>query len=292
LRSGSFDPLNIMENTVVTRPGRHLMLAEVPRTAFEFANLAISAPFLGLAPRGDGHPVLVMPGLGGSDLSTAVIRGYLDLLGYQTFPWEMGRNLGPAMPNLAKRLGELLTRIFEDSGERKVSLVGWSLGGVYARLLAQMLPDKVRSVATLGSPFSGSPSSGERSTTVYPLVERFVGMPMEEVPVNYLRLLAGEPLPGIPSTAVFSRTDAIVPWQIATQAPSHFAENIEVFASHTGLGFSPAVLFALADRLQHAEGEWQPFRRTGWKTGVYGPARLATVSTSKGAAWTRVPAGV
>ena len=276
-----------MEESVVSRPGRHLLLAEVPRTALELANLALSAPFLGLAPRGDGHPVLVMPGLGGSDLSTAVIRGYLDLLGYQTFPWEMGRNLGPAMPNLANRLGELLTRIFEDSGERKVSLVGWSLGGVYARMLAQILPDKVRSVATLGSPFSGSP----RSTAVYPLVERLVGMPIEQIPVNSLRLLAGEPLQGIPSTAVFSKSDAIVPWQIATQAPSHFAENIEVFASHTGLGFSPAVLFALADRLQHAEGEWRPFRRSGWKPGVYGPARLGPVSTSEHADWTNTPAG-
>lgn len=277
-----------MEDTGISRPGRHLMLAEAPRTALEFANLAISAPFLGLAPRGDGHPVLVMPGLGGSDLSTAVIRGYLDLLGYQTFPWEMGRNLGPAMPNLAKRLGELLTRVFEDSGERTVSLVGWSLGGVYARLLAQMLPDKVRSVATLGSPFSGSP----RSTTVYPLVERLVGMPIEQIPVNHLRLLAGEPLQGIPSTAVFSKTDAIVPWQLATQAPSHVAENIEVYASHTGLGLSPAVLFALADRLQHAEGEWQPFQRTGWKMGIYGPARLGPISAAERTDWANTPAGI
>jgi len=259
-----------MQDTIISRPGRHLMLAEGPRTAFEFANLALSAPFLGLAPRGDGHPVLVMPGLGGSDISTAVIRGYLDLLGYRTFPWALGRNLGPAMPDLAKSLSQLLTRVFEDSGERKVSLVGWSLGGVYARLLAQMLPDKVRSVATLGSPFSGN----TRSTAVYPLVERLVSTPIEQIPVNYLRLLAGEPLQGIPSTAVFSKTDAIVPWEIATQAPSHFAENIEVYASHTGLGLSPAVLFALADRLQHAEGEWQPFKRTGWKAGVYGPAKL------------------
>lgn len=274
-----------MQDTVVSRPGRHLLLAEAPRTAFEFANLALSAPFLGLAPRGDGHPVLVMPGLGGGDRSTAVIRRYLDLLGYRTFPWEMGRNLGPAMPDLARRLGELLTRVFEESGEQKVSLVGWSLGGVYARLLAQMLPDKVRSVATLGSPFSGSP----RSTAVYPLVERLVGMPIEQIPVNYLRLLAGEPLQGIPSTAVFSKSDAIVPWQIATQDPSHFAENIEVYASHTGLGFSPAVLFALADRLQHAEGEWRPFRRTGWKAGVYGPAKLGPVRTAERADRTNTP---
>jgi pimeloyl-ACP methyl ester carboxylesterase len=227
-----------------------------------------------------------MPGFGASDSSTAIIRGYLDLLGYQTFSWELGRNLGPSMPDLAVNLAALLTRVFEAGSERKVSIVGWSLGGVYARLLAQLLPDKVRSVVTLGSPFSGSP----RSTSVYPLVERLVGMPIEQIPLHALRLLAGESLQGIPSTAVFSKSDAIVPWQIATQEPSHFAENIEVYASHTGLGFSPAVLFSLADRMQHAEGDWRPFQRTSWKIGVYGPANLRSTRSGEGSGWTTTPA--
>src|SRR5262245_62974615 len=91
---------------------------------------------------------------------------------------------------------------------------------------------------------------------------------------NLLRLLAGEPIPGIPSTAVFSKTDGIVPWQIATQPPTEIAENIEVYTSHIGLGVSPAVLYAAADRLANRDGAWRPFERQGWRRLVYGPARL------------------
>lgn len=268
-----------MEDNVNSRRNPHLMLAEAPRTAFEFVNLAVAAPFLSLAPRGDGHPVLVMPGFGAGDSSTAVIRGYLDLLGYQSRPWELGRNLGPTMPNLARMLAAMLDRVYQDGGGQKVSLVGWSLGGVYARLLAQTMPDKVRNVITLGSPFAGRP----RSTSISPLVRRLMGTPIEEIPANSLRLLAGAPLQGIPGTAIFSKSDAIVPWQIATQIPSDIAENIEVYSGHIGLGFSPAVLYALADRLRYPEGEWRAFRRVGWKTGIYGPARLGLDGEQPGA---------
>ncbi|MEE8077697.1 MAG: hypothetical protein V3T18_01775, partial [Pseudomonadales bacterium] len=148
--------------------------------------------------------------------------------------------------------------------------VGWSLGGVYARLLAHLHPSKVRQVITLGSPFAGSP----RSTSVYRIVRNLNNGSFEQTPANQLRLLAGEPLPGIPSSAIFSKTDGIVPWQLATQEPSEIAENIEVYASHLGLGFNPAVLYATADRLANREGEWRPMRRTGWKRAAYGPANL------------------
>jgi pimeloyl-ACP methyl ester carboxylesterase len=181
------------------------------------------------------------------------------------------------MPELPTELARRLDEVFINSGERKVSLVGWSLGGVYARLLAQLYPEKVRQVITLGSPFAGNP----RSTSVYRFVRNRRDVPLEEAP-SRLRLLASEPLPGIPSTAVFSKTDGIVPWQIATQPPTEIAENIEVYASHIGLGISPAVLYATADRLANRDGEWRPFERQGWKRLVYGPARLdETGSPSK-----------
>jgi len=148
------------------------------------------------------------------------------------------------MSDLPVRLAGRLDEVFADSDEQKVSLVGWSLGGVYARMLAYMHPDKVRQVITLGSPFAGR------------------------------RLRASEPLANIPSTAIFSKSDGIVPWQIASQQPSDIAENIEVYGSHIGLGFNSAVLYALADRLANPDGEWRPFKRTGWKRFVYGPAQL------------------
>ena len=250
-----------MNDRVYSRPDRRLVLAEGPRVVSEIASLMAAAPFLYQAPRGDGHPVLVMPGYGANDRSTTVLRRFLSSMGYSTHPWNLGTNRGPAMPDLRAELARRLNEVFVDGDERTVSLVGWSLGGVYARLLAHLYPDKVRHVTTLGSPFAGSPRS--RSAA-----------PQEQRPSNHLRVLAGEPLPGVPSTAIFSKTDGIVPWQIATQPTTDIAENIEVYASHLGLGFNPAVLYAVADRLANREGNWRPFERRGWKRFVYGPARL------------------
>jgi pimeloyl-ACP methyl ester carboxylesterase len=257
-----------MNDRVYSRPDRRLALAEGPRVVSEIASLMAAAPFLYQAPRGDGHPVLVMPGYGADDRSTTVIRRFLSSMGYSTQPWNLGTNRGPAMPDLRAELARRLDEVFVDADEGTVSLVGWSLGGVYARLLAHLYPNKVRQVITLGSPFGGSP----RSTSAYPLEQR---------PSNRLRVLAGEPLPGIPSTAVFSKTDGIVPWQIATQPTAEIAENIEVYASHLGLGFNPTVLYAVADRLANREGNWRPFERRGWKRFAYGPARLAPGDSSR-----------
>jgi pimeloyl-ACP methyl ester carboxylesterase len=212
-----------------------------------------------------------MPGFAASDSSTTVLRGFLSTLGHATHPWNLGTNRGPAMADLPRALAERLAEVFAGSGERTVSLVGWSLGGVYARMLAHLYPQQVRQVITLGSPFAGNP----RSTRAYRYVRGASEVPLEQRPNNQLRLLAGEPLPGIPSTAIFSKSDGIVPWRIASQQPSEIADNIEVYASHLGLGFNPSVLYAVADRLANPQDDWQPFQRRGWKRLVYGPASLA-----------------
>ncbi|MDA1074786.1 MAG: alpha/beta hydrolase [Proteobacteria bacterium] len=242
------------------QPNLNLLFAEPARVVAELATLIASAPMLSLAPRGDRHPVLVMPGFGAGDRSTQVLRGYLGSLGYRTNPWNLGRNLGPAMPDLLPALTARLDEVFAAGGERKVSLIGWSLGGVYARLLAHLEPHKVRQVITLGSPFAGL-RSGSIDT----------GAARSR---SHLGSLVSQALPGIPSSAVFSRSDVIVPWHIATQTESAIAENIEVFASHIALGFSPAVLYACADRLAQADGSWRAFEVKGWKQSVFGPANL------------------
>ncbi len=258
-----------MKNRTYQRRNRRLALAEGPRVLSEIASLLSAAPFLYNAPRGDGHPVLVMPGFGAGDRSTRVIRGFLGSMGYKTHPWKLGTNLGPMMSGLPVQLAARLDEVFVSNGEQPVSLVGWSLGGVYARLLAQLFPDKVRQVITLGSPFAAG-------ATTRGLARSIRDTPLEQISSNNLRLLAGEPLANIPSTAIFSKTDGIVPWKIASQQPSHIAENIEVYSSHLGLGFNSAVLYALADRLANSVGQWRPFKRSGWKSYVYGPARLET----------------
>lgn len=254
------------DQTRVARDRRYAM-AEGPRALCEMAALLPAAPYLALAPRGDGHRVLVLPGFGGGDGSTTVIRRYLAGQGLTTHAWGLGRNLGSAMPGLQQRLSERLEAIWRDSGRRPVSLVGWSLGGVYARLLTHIHPERVRQVITLGSPIGGTP----RPSRAQWIMSRLGAAGMDREEAVRLRRLASDPLPQVPSSAVYSRTDGIVPWQIARQQPGPLAENIEVYGSHIGLGFNASALYLLAERLAQPESRWTPFERSGWKYWVYGP---------------------
>ena len=154
-------------------PGLGLMLAEV-RGIFEFNTSLLLSPLLMRAPRGDGHPVLTLPGFLASDLSMAPMRRYLKELGYDTYAWQMGRNTG-GVTRMRAALRDRLAEIHAATG-RKVSLVGWSLGGIYARDLALQAPDMVRYVVTLGSPFAGD----VRATNATRLYEAMSGEAVEE----------------------------------------------------------------------------------------------------------------
>ncbi len=247
-------------------PSWLLMLAE-PRALFEFNSSLLLSPLLMQAPRGDGHPVLALPGFLASDLSMAPMRRYLRELGYEAHAWNMGRNLG-GVYSKRRALRELLTGIYQQTG-RKVSIVGWSLGGVYARDLALQLPDMVRSVITLGSPFAND----IRATNATRLYELVSGEGVDDVP-GLRAAIAGD-LP-VPATSIYSRTDGIVNWRTSLLRPSATAENIEVhLASHIGLGVNPAALWAVADRLSQAEGEFRHFDRSGPFAIAYAPPENA-----------------
>ena len=232
------------------------MLALEFRAPLEFGSLLPAWPALQRAPRGDGHSVLVFPGLSASDATTVPLRGYLGSLGYKTEGWAQGFNFGPRAGVLeAAKRG--LQEAFEQS-KRKVSLIGWSLGGVYARELAKELPDLVRGVITLGSPFAGPP----KSTNAWRIYELTSGRDIEREHQNYDLLVP----PPLPTTSIYSRTDGIVAWQGSFQPASHGhaqTENIEVVASHIGLGLNPSAWWAIADRLAQEDGHWRPFDRTG-----------------------------
>lgn len=235
-------------------PGLGLLLAEA-RGLLEFNASIALAPLLVNARKGDGHPVLALPGFLASDLSMAPLRRLLKHLGYDTHAWEMGRNLGGVI-KLRDALRERLTQIHQATG-RKVSIVGWSLGGIYARDLALQLPDMVRYVVTMGSPFAGDVTA----TNATRLYEALSGEQVE-ADDDLRRAIAGD-LP-VPTTSIYSRTDGIVNWQTCLLHPSDTAENIEVlFASHIGMGVNAPVLWALADRLAQPEGEFTPFDRSG-----------------------------
>jgi len=247
-------------------PGLGLMLAEM-RGIFEFNASLMLSPVLLRAPRGDGHPVLALPGFLASDLSMAPMRRYLRELGYETHAWRMGRNLG-GVSRMRDALRDRLAAIHAAAG-RKVSIVGWSLGGVYARDLALRAPEMVRSVVTLGSPFAGD----VRATNATRLYEAMSGEAVAEN--SELRKAISGDLP-VPATSIYSRTDGIVNWRTCRVRPSESAENIEVYlASHSGLGVNAAALWAIADRLAQGEGQFRQFDRSGPFAIAYAPPENA-----------------
>jgi len=249
-----------MLNTSATikAPSVMLMLME-GRAAWELGAYVASAPLFKRMPEGDGHPVLVLPGLAGSDVSTAPLRKFLQKRNYQPFAWELGRNLG-LRDGLLEGMLARIDDIFEQQGE-KISLIGWSLGGVYARELAKMRPEKVRMVITLGSPHSGD----VKATHARRLYEFVAGHAADNPPIEATLTEA----PPVPSTSIYSRTDGVVAWQNCVQEMSDEkvkvaeTENVRVEGSHCGLGVNPSVLFVIADRLSQAEGSWTPFEVSG-----------------------------
>ena len=250
-------------------PALSLLLAEV-RGIFEFNASLMLSPLLMSAPRGDGHPVLTLPGFLASDLSMAPMRRYLKELGYDAYAWNNGRNIGGIL-RMRSALRDRLAAVHTATG-RKVSIIGWSLGGVYARDLALQAPDMVRSVVTLGSPFAND----IRATNATRLYEALSGEAVEDN-AELRTALAGD-LP-VPATSIYSRTDGVVNWRTCILRPSDTAENIEVYlASHIGLGVNTAALWAVADRLAQPEGQFRQFDRSGPFAIAYAPPENAQSS--------------
>ncbi|MEN9375743.1 MAG: hypothetical protein RL710_900 [Pseudomonadota bacterium] len=230
------------------------------RALWELASVIPAWPALSKAPEGDGHSVIVFPGLSASDGSTLPMRAYLQKLGYDVSGWNQGYNFGPraGILDTAKRQ---VTDTFDATG-KKVSLIGWSLGGIYARELAKMLPECVRLVITMGTPFAGS----HESTNAWRLYQLTSGHDIHAMVKQYDLPTP----PPVPTTSIFSRTDGVVSWPASIQkhsAKNRQTENLEVIASHIGLGMNPSAWWAVADRLAQPEGQWKPFER---KRGLHG----------------------
>src|SRR5262249_11291226 len=205
-------------------PSRTLMFLE-GRALPELGAFLGALPLLALAPRGDGHPVLVLPGLVASDVSTRPLREFLKTRGYAVSGWRQGRNPGlrPGPPAALAALRHELTA----THVRKVPLVGWSLGGLYARQLAKMMPKRVRQVITLGSPFASNP----KATNAWRVYEMASGRRADEDDSRFGGTLAGAP--PVPTTAIFSRSDGICAWQGCREQSSHMAESIAAHSTHS-----------------------------------------------------------
>jgi pimeloyl-ACP methyl ester carboxylesterase len=236
----------------MARPPHRFWTMVEGRAMFELGAFYMSRPFLSALPKGDGHAVQVLPGFMATNTSTGPMRRLLRELGYEAHGWDSGRNVRVDNALIA-RLETQLKRLNDDTG-RKVSLVGWSLGGVLARELAKLHPDRVRLVISLGSPISDD----RNHTSAARLFELLNGKEPEAMQGGRFRGL--DEAPPVPTTSILTKTDGIVHWRGSVQKPSATpAENIEVYASHCGLGVNPSVMIAIADRLAQPEGTWAAF---------------------------------
>lgn len=241
------------------------LLAFEQRSIWEFwSGVALYPVLTRLAPRGDGHPVLVLPGFAASDISTALLRRYLDDLGYTTYPWGIGRNRG-VKDEVPALLQQRLQTIYQKHGQ-KVSVIGQSLGGVFARELAKAQPDKVRQVITLGSPFTGHPLA----STAAHVYEWLSGDDFDNMDFNqHLEIRVKPP---VPTTSIYSKLDGVVAWPCSIEADeAHQAENINLRGgSHIGMGSNPVALYLIAERLAQPQNGWKPFEPGGLARLFYG----------------------
>ncbi|MGA3146765.1 MAG: alpha/beta hydrolase [Acidimicrobiales bacterium] len=238
------------------------MFTEPARATAEFGSFVMSVPLLRRAPRGDGHTALVLPGFLADDRSTLVLRRYLGSLGYKVCGWGLGRNVGPTL-EILEGMEQRLVSLAESAGT-PVSLVGWSLGGMFARGLGRNHPDCIRQIVTLGSPFRSSGPIGSHATQRFERLAH-IHVPHTELPPAE----TDQDQLDVPVAAVYTKADGVVAWRSCVQDAGDRRENIEVFGSHCGLGHNPTAMWVVADRLAQPAGTWTPFRPPAFARRLY-----------------------
>jgi pimeloyl-ACP methyl ester carboxylesterase len=222
-------------------------------SVYEVSAFHPASPLFAFVKSGDGHPVLILPGFVGSDRSTAPLRQLLRMRGHDAHGWLLGANYGahaPVMSGMYRRLEHL----HERTG-RMVTIVGWSLGGMFARELARDRPTIVRQVITLSAPFRFRDGDRGHASALYdafgPRAEPFTGRSRPE---------HERPEMPVPVSSIYTRTDGVVPWHACIEEVGPRRENIEVRATHTGIATNMLAAIAVADRLAQAPDRWRPFR--------------------------------
>lgn len=229
-----------------------MTLMSPPLPGIELAHLAAKRRSLAALPAGDGHRVIVTPGLLATDGSTALLRRFLRSKGYDATGWSQGFNRG------SEAQFDGLITVTEKAADRSggpVSLVGWSLGGIAARWATFHSPEAVRQIITLGSPFRENPAVDR------PGVFRFYSI-LSGLDAEFFtpeRVAGYSNRPSVPCTSIVSVDDRVAPPASGFEAPSATSETIEIRGSHTGLANNAAVWEIVADRLAQPQGEWRPF---------------------------------
>ena len=242
----------------ISRPSLSLLGTEPWRAAMEFLAFKTQIQQKSSLPVGDGHPVIIFPGLAGDGSTVAPLRDYCESLGYKALDWGRGYNTGPKgelEPWLAALASETaaLLRCYD----KPATLIGWSLGGIYAREMGKLLTSQVRQVITIGTPFNAESDH----TNVGWLFRLLSGTPAAIDPEMSQRLRTPPPLP---TTSIYSRSDGVVAWETCRHADTFKqVQDIEIDGSHIGMGWNPAVMQIVADRLRQAPANWQPYAFSG-----------------------------
>lgn len=235
-------------------PSLALLATEPLRALLELCSAKVGS----LSPvRGDGHPVVIYPGLGAGALTTSQLRGHLKNCNFEVHDWDLGVNTGPDglfdewLPNLVERVRELHALY-----QRRVSLVGWSLGGIYAREIAKCCPRIVRQVITMGTPHKAMADANHAGTLF-----KLLGGDTSQLTPDLLARLSERP--PVPTTSIYSESDGVVCWQGCLEEPAPGVENVPVHASHLGMPTHPEVLRIVASRLAQPEEGRRHRRRRG-----------------------------
>jgi pimeloyl-ACP methyl ester carboxylesterase len=245
------------------------------RAVFEYASMHLmnTTSF----PSGDGHPVVIFPGLVSDQISTAPLNWFCRDLGYTTYDWGQGLNTGP-QGDLDTWIEELASHVREltSAHRQRMSLIGWSLGGIYAREVAKKLPRRVRQVITLGTPFGGAAEQNA--------LQWIHGSTGAQKPGSTKDLMARlSNAPDVPTTSIYSRSDGVVDWQACLHdGKQEQTEDIEVNSSHLGLGWNPEVLSIIADRLGGRKKSGSPAAWTRQRT-ERATALLLSMASRRGA---------
>ena len=218
----------------------------------ELLNVFSTWPILEGLPEAHGQPVMVIPGLTTGDISTVIIRSFLNSKNFSAYGWELGINLDYTQ-KLEDKLIDRVDEIAQKHGQ-KVALIGWSLGGITTRILAKHAPENISQVFSLGGPFTNL----KGDTHVSWWGELVAGRKIEDFNQQWAEDAAAQP--SMPSTSIYSKTDGMVSWEYCVDwntGPQ--TQNIEVLCNHLGFGFNPVVWMIIHDRLMQEEGKWELF---------------------------------
>lgn len=244
-------------NFPIERPSLALFGIEPWRAAFEFASQQV-LPDDATPAAGDGHPVIIFPGMCTDGTAVAPMRRYCKSLGYEALDWGRAFNRGPQgdidtwLADLKAHVGELLSGF-----EQSATFIGWSLGGIYARELSKTMGQRVRQVITIGTPFN----AGADHTNVGWIFRMLSGSAPPFTSAMSARLRSA---PSVPTTSIYSRSDGVVAWQTCRHSvESQCVQDLEVSGSHVGLGWNREVLRIVGDRLAQPPGQWLRYEPGG-----------------------------